>query len=355
MWSRRAWGRVCASALLTAGLPAVQAQTRPTAPTPPAAPRNTLGRVVVAVDHKTSFCYLPLTIAERLGYFALEGLDVQVRDFTEPGQALQSVLSGAAQLVSGPYSSTISLQMRGQSMTSIVLQGRTPQIVLGVSLQTMGHYRQLRDLRGRRVAVTSLGSTSHRIARVLLAKAGLGPQEVNYQAFSSASATSAAFRSGQVDAICYDDPLITQLEQGGLLRVVADTRTMRGNAEVFGGPLPAGCLSAPSDFVTNNPKQCQAMADGMVHALKWLQTAGPSDLIKTVPETYFQGDRSLYLAAFSRARESWAPDGVMPENGPQTAMRMLAHFDDAQQLQRVDLSRTFTNEFAHNAKARFRA
>ena len=355
MWSRRGWGRWCASAVLTAGLPAAMAQTRPAAPTTPAVPRNTLGRVVVAVDNKTSFCYLPLTIAERLGYFAVEGLDVQVRDFSEPGQALQSVLSGAAQLVSGPYSNTISLQMRGQQMRSIVLQGRTPQIVLGVSLQTLRHFRQLRDLRGRRIAVTSLGSASHRIARLLLAKAGLGPQDVSYQVFPGMAATVAAFRAGQVHAVCYNDPLITQLEQGGELRVVADTRSVRGNADVFGGPLPAGCVSAPSEFVAENPRQCQAIADGIVHALKWLQTAGPSDLNKTVPESYFRGDRALYLAAFSRARESWAPDGLMPETGPQTAVRMLAHFDDAQQLKRVDLARTFTNEFASLAKARFRA
>lgn len=355
MWSRRGWGRVCVSALLTAGLPVVGAQTRPAASPVSAAPRNTLGRVVMAVSNKSSFCYLPLTIAERLGYFAAEGLDVQVRDFSEPGQALQAVLTGAAQLVSGPYSNTISLQMRGQMFQSIVLQGRTPQIVLGVSQQTMRHYRQLRDLRGRRVAITSVGSASHRIARMLLAKAGLGPQDVMYLALPSASAAVAAFRSGQVDAICYSDPVITLLEQGGELRVVADTRTTRGNAEVFGGPMPAGCLSAPSEFVVSQPKQCQAMADATVHALKWLQTAGPSDIIKVVPEAYFQGDRALYLAAFSRARESWAPDGLMPDAGPPTAVRMLSHFDDAQQLQRVDLARTFTNEFARNAKVRFRA
>lgn len=355
MWSRRGLGRVCASALLTAGLPASKAQTPTVALNATPVVRAPLGRVVVAVDHKASFCYLPLTIAERLGYFAAEGLDVLVRDFSETGQALQAVLTGAAHVVSGPYSNTIAQQLRGQPLRSFVLQGRTPQLVLGVSQQTMSGFRQLRDLRGRRVAVTSLGSASHRIARLLLSRAGLGPQDVHFQVFAGPAATVAAFRSGQVDALCYHDPLITQLEQSGALRVVTDTRTMRGNAEVFGGPLPAGSLCASSEFVGENPRQCQAMASALVHALKWLQTAGPSDLNKTVPEHYFQGDRSLYLAAFSRARESWVPDGLMPENGPQTAARMLAQFGDAQQLQRVDLARTFTNEFARVAKARFRA
>lgn len=353
MWSRRDWSRWCASAVLSASVPAALAQTRPaeTASTP----RYNLGRVIVAVDNKASFCYLPLTIAERLGYFAAEGLDLQVREFSEPGQALQAVLGGAAQVVSGPYSNTISLQLRGQSMRSIVLQGRTPQVALGVSMQALPHFRQLRDLRGRRIAVTSLGSTSHRIAGLLMNRVGIVPQDVSFQVFPGPSATVAAFRAGQVDAVCYDDPTITQLEQGGELRLVADTRSVRGSADVFGGPMPAGCLSALDEFVAENPRPCQAMANGIVHALKWLQTAGPSDLIKTVPESYFRGDRALYLAAFIRARESWAPDGMMPATGPQTALKTLTQFGDVQSAQRVNLGRTYTNAFASAAKARFRA
>jgi NitT/TauT family transport system substrate-binding protein len=45
----------------------------------------------------------------------------------------------------------------------------------------------------------------------------------------------------------------------------------------------------------------------------------------------------------------------MPERGPDTAARVLAQFDDTARLQRVDLARTFTNEFARKAKAKYRA
>lgn len=309
----------------------------------------------MAVDNKAAFCYLPLTIAERLGYFSSEGLDVQVREFADPNQSVQAVLSGAAHVYAGGYSSTLSLQARGLAFQSFVLQGRAPQIVLGVSQNTMGHYRQLRDLRGKRIGIMGPGSASHRIARLLMSNARLSAQEVQYTSLPAAAAAMAAFRLGQIDAICYTDPVITSLEQGGALRVVADTRTVRGNAEVFGGPMPSGCLMAPTEFISSFPRLSQAMADAMVHALKWLQTAGPSDIIKVVPERYFQGDRALYLAAFSRAREAWAPDGVMPDKGPATAARALARFDGAAALQSANLAGTFTNEFALKAKAKFRA
>ena len=50
--------------------------------------------------------------------------------------------------------------------------------------------------------------------------------------------------------------------------------------------MPAGCLYAPSEFILKNPGTCQALAHAVVHSLKWLQTAGPSDMIKTVPESH---------------------------------------------------------------------
>lgn len=351
MWSRRNWGRVCALSVASVAVPSLRAQTAPA----PVAPRPGAPRLAIAVDSRTSFCYLPLTIAERLGYFAQEGLDVELREFPDVAQSLQALQSGAAHVLSGPYPNTIAQQVRGQALQSFVLQGRAPQVVVGVSLETMGHNGGAADLRGRRVGVMATSAASHRVASLVLGKVGLRANDVRYVPLANAAAAVQAFRRGELDAISYTDPTVTQLEQMGALKVVADTRSVRGTAEVFGGPLPSGCLCAPVGFLTQYPKASQAMADAMVHALKWLQTAGPSDIIKVVPERYFQGDRALYLAAFARVREAWTVDGMMPETGPATAARMLAKFEEPGSLQRVDLALTFTNEFARKAKARFRA
>jgi len=124
---------------------------------------------------------------------------------------------------------------------------------------------------------------------------------------------------------------------------------------VFGGPMPASCLYAPLEFVRKNPNTCQALAHAVVHGLKWLQTAGPGDIIKTVPESYLLGDRAVYLAAFSKVRESFSLDGLMPDDGPRTALRALAGFDPTVKEDKIRLSRTFTNEFAQQAKDRFKA
>ena len=50
----------------------------------------------LAVGTKTLIAYLPLTIAERLGYFKKEGLDVEISDFGGGAKALQALVGGSA-------------------------------------------------------------------------------------------------------------------------------------------------------------------------------------------------------------------------------------------------------------------
>jgi NitT/TauT family transport system substrate-binding protein len=45
----------------------------------------------------------------------------------------------------------------------------------------------------------------------------------------------------------------------------------------------------------------------------------------------------------------------MPENGPRTALRTLASFNAAVKMDKIDLSKTYTNVFAQRAKEHFKA
>lgn len=356
MQNRREWAQWCAAVACAASVAPLSAQgVRDSTKTPVRRPPAGGTPWVIAVESLQAFCQLPLNLAHNMGYFGDEGLNVQVREYPDSAQAVQAVLSGAAHVLAAGYSQNLALQMRGHWLQAFVVQGRAPQLVLAVSQRTLPAARQVADLRGRRIGVQATGAVGHRIARLALSKARVGAADVRFVALPDDRSAVTAVRSGEVDAICYTDPVITELELGGDVRVLVDTRTVRGSADLFGGPLPSACLSAPVTWVAQQPAVVQAMSSAVVHGLKWLQTAGPSDIIKGVPEAHFGGDRARYLAAFSRTREAWTPDGLMPEQGPANAVRMLAHFLDTPSLQGLDLARSFTNQFALKAKARFRA
>ena len=341
---RRTLAAVAAWAAASVAAPALWAQPRP---------EKT--KVAIAVGGKAAFYNLPLTIAEQLGYFKAEGLEVDISDFAGGSQALAAAEGGLADVVSGAYENTITLQTRGQNFQAFVLQGRAPAIAIGISVKSMPHYRAVADLKGRRIGVSALDSSTHRVAQLILSRVGLKADDVNYVGVGTTAGALTAFRTGQIDALSTVDPVMTLLEQRGEIRIIADTRTLKGSAEVFGGVMPAGCLYAPLDFVKHNPHTVQALTNAIVHSLKWLQTAGPSDIIKVVPDAYLLRDRAVYLAAFNKVREAISPDGVIPDDGPQTAARVQARLDPSFKLGSIDLAKTYTNVFAVKAKQRFNA
>lgn len=310
--------------------------------------------LALAVGGKAAFYYLPLTIAEQLGYFKAEGLDVEISDFAGGARALQAVVGGSADVCSGAFEHTINLQSKNQFFQSFVLQGRAPQIAIGISNKTMSDYKSLADLKGKKIGVSAPGSSTNMVANLVLSRAGIQAGDVSFIGVGTAAGALTAMRSGQIDAMSNTDPVMTMLEQKGDVRIIADTRTLKGTQEVFGGIMPAGCLYAPAEFIRKNPNTTQALANAIVRGLKWLQTAGPSDIIKTVPESYLLGDRALYLASFSKIREAISPNGLVPEEGPKTALRALASFDPAVKADKIDLTKTYTNEFALRAGEKFK-
>jgi NitT/TauT family transport system substrate-binding protein len=221
--------------------------------------------------------------------------------------------------------------------------------------RTMAAYKSIADLKGRKIGVSMPGSAADTVASLVLMRGGVSPRDVTFVEMGSVGAAMTAVRSGQLDAISYTEPVITMLEHKSEVRIISDTRTLKGTQELFGGPMPSVCLYAPGDYVQKNPGTVQALANAIVHALKWLQTAGPSDIIKAVPEAYLIGDRSLYLASFNKIREAIAVDGLIPDEGARTALRAMGRLDASIKTDKIDLARTYTNDFSRRAKDKFRA
>ena len=199
-------------------------------------------KVTIAVGGKNLFYYLPLTIAEQKGYFKEEGVNVEIIDFAGGSKALQAVVGGSADVVSGAYEHTIKLQSKKQYFTAFVQQARAPQIVLAVSTKTMANYKGIADLKGKKIGVTAPGSSTNMVASFVLDAGGVKPSDVSFIGVGAGAGAVAAMKSGQIDAISNLDPVISTLEKDGTIKVVTDTRKMDATRKVFGGDMPAGSL-----------------------------------------------------------------------------------------------------------------
>ena len=311
-------------------------------------------KVHIAVGGKAAFYYLPLTIAEQLGYFKAEGLEVTISDFAGGSAALRAVVGGSADVVSGAYEHTISLQGKKQFFQAFVLQGRLPQISLGIATARMAGYKSPKDLKGMKIGVSAPGSSTNNLVKQMLAKDGLKSTDVSIVGVGTGAGAIAAMKSGQIDAISNVDPVMTKLEQDGAIKLVADTRTYKGTIEVWGAPLPAGCLYAPIEFIRKNPNTVQALTNAIVRADKWLANATPQDILKTVPEAYLLGDKALYLFSYGKTKEALSLDGSISDAGAKATLKALAAFDDQIKPAEIKLDQTYTNEFVKKANAKYK-
>ncbi len=310
-------------------------------------------KVTIAVGGKNLLYYLPLTVAEQKGFFKDEGLDVEIVDFAGGARALQAVVGGSADVVSGAFEHNINMQAKGQPMRAFVLQGRAPQIVLAVSNKTMPNYKSVADLKGKKIGVTAPGSSTNIMANFVLAKNSLKPSDVSFVGVGASQGAVAALRSGQIDAISNLDPVMTILARSNDIKIVSDTRDVAEADRVFGGPMPAATLYAPVAFIDKNPNTVQALTNAIVRANKWIQQAGPSDIVKAVPEAYLLGDRAVYIDAFLKAKPALSPDGMIPDAGPATALRALQSVDPAMLNAKIDLKSVYTNDFVKKANAKY--
>ena len=304
-------------------------------------------KLTIGVGGKSLLYYLPLTIAEKKGFFKEQGLDVEILDFAGGSKSLQALVGGSVDVVAGAYEHTIRMQAKGQDIRATIELGRFPAIVVAVKKGVK--YETPADFKGMKIGVTAPGSSTNMMMNFVLAKAGLTPQDVSFIGVGSAASAVASVRNGQLDAVSHLEPVITMLERSGDIRVLYDTRTEAGTRELFGGSNPAAVIYTKKSFMDANPNTMQAVVNAEYKALQWMKTARPEDIAATVPEEYLLGDKALYIAAYEHSRASYSLTGMIDPAGMKSAADMLTRFDPELKDAKVDLANTFDGRFAKKA------
>ena len=168
---------------------------------------------------------------------------MEISDFDGGSKALQAVVGGSADVVSGAWENTIDQQPKGLQLQGFVLQGRYPMICVALAKAKAATYKSPKDLKGLKIGVSAPGSSTNRMVLHLLAKEGLKGDDVSIIGVGTSAGVVAAITSGQVDAVSNLDPAIAILENMGAVVLIANTRTAKGTEAVFGSAdMPAGAL-----------------------------------------------------------------------------------------------------------------
>src|SRR5450830_74056 len=300
-------------------------------------------KITIMVGGIEKQIYLPAKLAEQLGYLKETGLDVELLSEPAGVNAETEMLSGAAQGVIGFYDHTIDLQARGKMVESVVQLSQAPGEVILVSKAAAKDVRSPADFKGRTLGVTGLGSSTNFLTLYLAAKAGVKNTEFTTLPVGAGATFIAAMGQGKIDAGMTTEPTISRLLSTGAASILVDLRTVKETEAALGGTYPAACLNT-------HKEQVQKLATAFVKTLRFIRTHSAKEIAEKMPAEYSVANRQQYIDALEASKMMFTADGVMPENGPATVLKVLNGFDKAVQGKSINLANTYTTEFVKAVK-----
>ena len=207
-------------------------------------------------------------VPKRLGFFAAEGLDVEVQGAQNGVVAAQVLQSKGAQVGTTAPEAIMLVREQGGDLVSFYGLKRNAGTFL-VVLEDLP-IRKLEDLKGKNVGAPSFGAGGGLALKTNLAEMGIPPEQYTGIATGAGPAAIAALRSGKIDALVMWDAMLGAAENTGLkLRTVADPVPGSPGRDVSGhfgglrqGQSRSGCRLLPGDDQGAGVHQDQSRSGG---------------------------------------------------------------------------------------------
>ncbi|TMF69165.1 MAG: ABC transporter substrate-binding protein [Chloroflexi bacterium] len=311
---------------------------------------NSPADVKIMVGGLNKQIYIPNKLAELLGYFKEQNLNVTLIDEGSGQASEEEVIAGNVDGGSGSYSHVLELQPKGKYMQQVIQFQIAPGEAEMVDAKKADSIKTAADLKGKNLGVTSIGSGTHTISLALLGRAGLTGTDAKFVAVGAGNTFIAAMQQHVIDAGMTTEPTISRLVKSGVGKVLIDLRTPTSTRAALGADYPFIGIFMMSTYVSSHKGVVQRLVNAYVKTLKWMKAHTAAEITDKMPTDYYAGDKEGYVAALDGQKDSFTADGKMPAAGAQNALDIELKYVKDMKGATVDLSKTYTNDFANNAK-----
>lgn len=311
---------------------------------------GSLTTVSVAVANVSNQNYIPLILAQRLGFFAKQGIDMKITNVQNGSQTFTEMLAGQVNGVVGFVDHNSDLQAKGEASESVVQLLQVPGMVELVRADEASTITSPADLAGKNIGITGAGGSTSFIADYLAQHNGVAVSSIHEIGESAGATFVAAMQHNQIDAGITTEPTISALLSKHLAKVIVDMRSVAGTQAALGGPYPGTGLTMPTAWVNSHSDTVQKVVNALVESLKWIQTHSAKQIADEMPASYYgTAGETAYVQALANQMGMFSPTGLMPADGPQSILRVLSAFDTTLKGKSIDLAKTYTDSFVQKA------
>ena len=203
--------------------------------------------------------FLPLWVAQDRRLFKKYGLDTEVITIQGGPLAVQTLLSGSVQFHAGGTSSIIDAKMRGaDTATLAVFIDSLPYTLIASQA-----IKSAAQLKGKKFAVSRLGSVSDLSLRIALRNMGINPEkEAVILGIGDQTSRFSALRSGSVDATVISPPLTVTARKMGFTQITS--------FQDAGITWTYNSIDSTVDFAQKNPQTVLNFLRGFVEGIAYI-------------------------------------------------------------------------------------
>jgi NitT/TauT family transport system substrate-binding protein len=315
-----------------------------------AAPAKEKLTMSVGSDH--ALVYFPFDLAQRLGYFEREGLDVELIYTKGGSEAAEALVSGSVDYAGNAIDHAISAQERGKTLVMIADFMNEPGVTFLVRPQDKGKYASFKDMKGKTVGVTSPGSATHVLGVWMAKQAGISRDDIKFVGVGGGATMPAALAGGQVDAAIGNDPYASQMVKDGRAAIFLELfkapdvkRAIGFSSYCFTGALTRG------DVIAKNPQRTQKVVNALVRAQQYMQMHSADEISGALTDEFRGGlTKEDWAGGYKHSSPAYTKDGVVPAEGVRAVIETNAYFLNTD-ASKVDAAKLYDNTFVSRARS----
>lgn len=290
-----------------------------------------------------SIFYAPMYVAIEEGYFADEGIDLELVTGFGADKTMTAVLSGEADI-----------GFMGSEATIYTYLGNTDDYVVNFAqlTQRAGNFLVARepmdnfkweDLKGKNVLGGRQGGMPEMVFEYILKMNNIDPKtDLNIDQSIDFGSTAAAFSGGQGDFSVEFEPFATSLEEKGDGYIVA-------SLGVDSGYVPYTAFSAKSSYMKKNPKIIQGFTNALQKGMDYVNSHSSEEIAKVIAPQFEETGISTITSIVERykSQDTWKENLIFEEDSFTLLQDILM---DAKELdQPVPYDDLVTTEYAKKA------
>ena len=291
-----------------------------------------------------SVFYAPQYVAQELGFFEEEGLDVSVAVGNGADKSMTALLSDSADIALLGTEAGLYVYAEGKAdypKTFAQLTQRAGNFL--VSREKEPDF-QWSDLEGKSVIGGRLGGMPEMVFEYILRKNGLDPQkDLTIDQSIDFGYTAAAFTGDtSADFTVEFEPSATALEKEGAGYVVA-------SLGVDSGYVPYTSYSAKTSYMEKNPEIIQKFTNALQKGMEYVQSHTPEEIAEVIAPQFAETDLDTVTAIVKRYydQDTWKSNLIFEKESFELLEDILE--DSGELSERVSYEDLVTTKYAREA------